>query len=93
MFECPSCNKESITFWQKFWADRLRLQKCPNCSAEFFVSASDRMKFYYPMLLPALVIWLAAYFFESGLPLFAFIPLVIFGIWSNTKSNRLIVKS
>ena len=83
MFKCPSCNNETITFWQKAYADRFKHHKCYKCGAKLFVTVSSKMKHYYRAFPAMALIAVCTFYFKLWwLYPFGFVPF----IWAFRKS-------
>lgn len=82
MFNCPSCQQASITFWQKAWADRVLPGRCKECGVRFYKPIAPQVKYVSLALLIMLLIAFIAFKYNL-LVVLAFNVLPI--IWAFVK--------
>jgi len=91
-FNCPSCNENCITIWQKAWADRFLPGKCVNCGTQFYKPIAPQMKYLFWALLIALPVIAAAIYYRQAYLLFLNIPILFLAFWVGLVKTPILTK-
>ncbi len=91
-FNCPSCNKESITLWQKAWADRFLPGKCKECGARFFKALTPQIKYFLIALLVTIPVVIASIHYKQPYILLVNIPIFLGFCWLALLKAPLVLK-